>query len=110
MFTEVEMRWPFRAWGADIVLTAHQHLYERLSVDGIPYVVDGLGGALNRFPFGATDPNSLVRYNATFGALFAEVLDNDLLFTFRNTHGDVVDRFDVQRDCSKPHMPVDAGP
>ena len=34
-------------------------------------------------PLRRDDPNSLVRYNATFGALFAEVLDNDLLFTFR---------------------------
>jgi predicted phosphodiesterase len=109
MFTEPAMRWPFRDWGADIVLTGHQHQYERLAVDGMTYVVDGLGGVLNRFDFAAVQPGSLVRYNQTFGALFAEVLDGDLLFTFRNTHGDVVDRFDVQRDCSKPHTIVDAG-
>jgi tartrate-resistant acid phosphatase type 5 len=109
LFTVPEMRWPFRDWGADIVLTGHQHQYERLVVGGMTYVVDGLGGALNRFDFATLQQGSLVRYNATFGALFAEVFDGDLLFTFRNTHGDVVDRFDVQRDCSKPHTIVDAG-
>jgi hypothetical protein len=109
IFVEPKMRWPFKAWGADIVLTAHVHNYERLRVDGMTYVVDGLGGALNRFEFPNVQPESLVRYNTTFGALFAEVFDGDIIFTFKNPHGDVVDRFDVQRDCSKPHTITDAG-
>jgi len=105
------MRWPFRDWGADLVLTGHQHLYERLVIDGMTYVIDGLGGALNRFPFAATQPGSLVRYNATFGALFVEVFDGGKLdVTFRNTHGDVVDRFDLLRDCSVPRARADGGP
>jgi len=109
LFVEPKMRWPFKEWGADLVLMAHAHNYERLSVDGMTYVVDGLGGALNRFEFPNVQPESLVRYNATFGALFGEVWDGDLRFTFQNPHGDVVDRFDVQRDCSQPHMFTDAG-
>ncbi len=110
-FTEARMRWPFLSWGADLVLTGHQHQYERLAVDGMTYVVDGLGGALNRFDFFAVQPGSLVRYNQTFGALFVEVFDGGKIdVTFRNTHGDVVDRFDILRDCSQPHMLVDAGP
>jgi tartrate-resistant acid phosphatase type 5 len=108
-FTEPRMRWPFGAWGADLVLTGHQHQYERLAVDGLTYVVDGLGGALNRFPFAATHPGSLVRYSEQFGALRVDVYDGRLAFTFHNTHGDVVDRFDVTRDCAVPHVLVDAG-
>ena len=69
-----------------------------------------MGGALNRFGFFATQPGSLVRYNAAFGALFVEVFDGRLDLQFRNTHGDVVDRFDVQRDCAAPHMLADGGP
>jgi hypothetical protein len=38
------MQWPFRAWGADLVLSGHDHDYERFVVDGFPYVVDGVGG------------------------------------------------------------------
>lgn len=111
-FTEPRMRWPFAAWGADIVLTGHQHQYERLVIDGLTYVVDGLGGALNRFMFTAIQPGSLVRYNEQFGALSVEVYDGRLAFVFHNTHGDVVDRFDVTRNCATPHPTagVDAGP
>jgi len=63
------MRWPFAAWGAEVVLSGHEHFYERLSVDGIPYLIDGLGGAYVH-DFNATpDPHSLFRYNAAWGAL-----------------------------------------
>jgi hypothetical protein len=110
IFVEPEMRWPFREWGADLVLTGHQHQYERILTGGMTYVVDGLGGALNRFPFNPTPSlGSLVRYNAAFGALFVEVFDGKMAFVFRNTHGDVIDRFEVARDCSSQHMMGDAG-
>ena len=39
------MQWPFKDWGADAVLTGHDHIYERLLVNGIPYFVNGIGGA-----------------------------------------------------------------
>ncbi|MCA1664452.1 MAG: metallophosphoesterase, partial [Myxococcales bacterium] len=107
VFTEPAMRWPFGAWGATLVLTGHQHQYERLVVDGMTYVVDGLGGALNRFDFATVQPGSLVRYNAAFGALFVEVFGSELQMTFRNTFNDVVDRFAIARNCSAVH--VDAG-
>ena len=109
LFTEAKMRWPFGAWGADIVLTGHQHQYERLVVDGMTYVVDGLGGALNRFGFVATQPGSLVRYNDQFGALKVEVHEGRMAFTFHNVHGEVIDRFDIARDCTEPHVIVDGG-
>ena len=37
------MAWPF-ANGCDRRVLRHDHDYERLSADGIPYFVDGLGG------------------------------------------------------------------
>jgi tartrate-resistant acid phosphatase type 5 len=110
-FTQPRMRWPFAEWGADIVLTGHQHLYERLYVAGMIYIVDGLGGALNRFNFNpAPEVGSLVRYNSDFGALQVEVFDGGTMtFTFHDTHDAVIDRFDIKRDCSAPHMTFDAG-
>lgn len=40
------VQWPFQAWGADVVLSGHDHLYERiLKTGGFPYFVNGLGGA-----------------------------------------------------------------
>jgi hypothetical protein len=109
IFTEPKMRWPFKEWGADVVLTGHQHQYERLIVGGLPYVVDGLGGALNRFGFASVEPGSMVRYSEDFGALFVEVARGKLFFTFRDTHGKVIDAFEVARDCASAREPFDAG-
>lgn len=39
------MRWPFLEWGANVVVSAHAHDYERLLVDGMHYIVCGLGGS-----------------------------------------------------------------
>jgi tartrate-resistant acid phosphatase type 5 len=39
------MQWPFAQWGADVVISGHDHTYERISRDGIWYLVNGLGGA-----------------------------------------------------------------
>ena len=38
------LQWPYQAWGADIVLSGHDHDYERLFVNDFPYIVNGLGG------------------------------------------------------------------
>src|SRR5678816_995945 len=38
------MQWPFADWGASAVLSGHDHLYERVLTNGIPYFVNGLGG------------------------------------------------------------------
>jgi tartrate-resistant acid phosphatase type 5 len=99
-FIEPEMQWPFKQWGAELVLTGHQHQYERMSLDGLLYVVDGLGGALNRFEFPGMQPGSQRRYNADFGALFVEVYPERLRFEFQNTQGQVIDRFELPAACS----------
>ena len=39
------MRWPFKLWGASLVLSGHAHVFERLQVDGLTYIVNGIGGA-----------------------------------------------------------------
>jgi hypothetical protein len=107
IFTQPGMRWPFKDWGADLILMGHQHNYERLVVDGTPYIVDGLGGALNRFDFPAIQPESLVRYNDDFGALFVEVYPGRLHLEFQSSHGMLVDEFDVVRDCGTPRNLAD---
>lgn len=42
-----ETGWDYRAWGADIVMSGHQHIYEDIVVDGMHYVTTGLGGTAN---------------------------------------------------------------
>ena len=37
----------YKAWGADIIISGHQHIYEDIVVDGMHYVTAGLGGTAN---------------------------------------------------------------
>ncbi|RYD95054.1 MAG: alkaline phosphatase, partial [Sphingobacteriales bacterium] len=37
--SSANMRWPFKEWGADIVLSGHDHTYERLEINGLTYIV-----------------------------------------------------------------------
>ena len=44
-------QWPYKEWGADVVLAGHDHTYERLLVDDLLYFVNGVGGgAIYQFP------------------------------------------------------------
>jgi tartrate-resistant acid phosphatase type 5 len=84
------MQWPFQAWGASAVLSGHEHNYERLLMGGIPYFVNGVGGA-SRYDFGAPLPESQVRYNSGFGAMLVEAAPETIKFQFINVKGDVID-------------------
>lgn len=90
------MRWPFSAWGADVVLTGHDHLYERLDIDGIPYVTNGLGGG-GIYPFMEVLPQSQVRYNATHGAMLVAARESNMVFQFFTDSGELVDQFERRR-------------
>jgi hypothetical protein len=98
--TEI-MQWPYRDWGADIVLSGHEHNYERLLSDGLTYVVNGLGGDSmdpfqNPLPYGPDDPvKSLVRYNGDFGAMKFEVNSSQLSFSFINRSNTAIDSFSL---------------
>ncbi|HVR63396.1 MAG TPA: metallophosphoesterase [Polyangia bacterium] len=85
-----QMRWPFAEWGADLVLAGHDHIYERLAVDGIPYVVDGLGGA-TFYALGPPLPESQVRFTDAGGALLVEADAATLHARFVTTDDRVID-------------------
>lgn len=98
-FSVTWMQWPFQAWGADVVMAGHEHFYERLAVDGIPYIIDGLGGA-NIFGFkAAPDSHSQFRYNNDFGALFVTATARGITYEFHAASGLVVDAFTVPKNC-----------
>jgi hypothetical protein len=81
--SDTTMQWPFAQWGADLVLSGHDHDYERLSVDGIPYIVNGLGGNAI-YSFGTPLAQSQFRYNADVGAQLMEATDTTLTVSFYN--------------------------
>ncbi len=92
------MRWPFAQWGATAVLTGHDHDYERILRDGIVYIVNGLGG-VSRYEFPDRPPvaGSVIRYNASYGALKVEADAQHLTFQFVTIDGDIVDTYTVRR-------------
>jgi hypothetical protein len=84
------LQWPFAAWGADAVLAGHDHVYERLSIDGIPYFVNGLGGQ-SIYDFTSPLPGSQLRYNSDYGAMRVEATQDWLQFQFINRAGTTID-------------------
>ncbi len=86
------MQWPFAAWGADALLAGHDHLYERLLVDGIPYFTNGAGGG-GLYNFGDPLPQSQFRYNSNYGAMLVTASETEVLFEFYNRTGDLKDSY-----------------
>jgi tartrate-resistant acid phosphatase type 5 len=87
-----QMRWPFKSWGATAVLAGHDHTYERLHVDNLPYFVNGLGG-VSRYPFKTVLPQSYLRFNANYGAMLVEAHANVLRFEFWDVNGNLIDAY-----------------
>ncbi len=86
------MQWPFAEWGADVVLSGHDHTYERILRDGIVYFVNGLGGK-SKYDFIEIVEGSQVRYNDDYGAMLVEVIEDVIRFKFIDCQGSLIDEF-----------------
>ena len=93
------VRWPYGWWGADLVISGHEHQYERLTVRGTTYVVDGAGGK-DLYSFGAPLAGSRLRVDDAFGALFLTTRAGRLVGEFWSSDGLLVDRFTVGAPAS----------
>lgn len=102
------MRWPFKTWGADAVFSGHHHIYERLNVDGLPYFINGPGGA-NLASFGSISPYSQKRYNASQGAQLIEASDTALTIRFINKSGTEIDRYTLTLGSSSSTLTFQQG-
>jgi tartrate-resistant acid phosphatase type 5 len=91
-----EMRWPFHEWGVDVVLTGHDHHYERSEHEGVIHVVNGLGGR-SIYPIQERKQNENVAFNSQFGAQLLEVTPTQLRSRFYTVQGDLVDEFEVNK-------------
>jgi len=89
------LQWPFAKWGVTAVLSGHSHTYERLDVNGIPYIVNGLGGR-GIGGFNHILPNSIVQYNEGHGAMIVEADRRKIEFSFyslEESSPKLIDRF-----------------
>lgn len=87
------LRWPFKRWGADLVVSGHSHAYERFDVDGLPYVVNSASGSTVR-GFKVGQNNSVVRYSL---AGYTRIRSDNykLLVEFVDVNGNIKDSFGI---------------
>ncbi|HET6352031.1 MAG TPA: metallophosphoesterase [Coriobacteriia bacterium] len=89
------MRWPYKSWGADAMLSGHAHVYERVVRKGFPYFVNGIGGA-KRYSFGTPVSGSKVRYRKNWGAQRVTVTATTMTFECYSISGKKVDNYTVR--------------
>ena len=89
-----EIQWPFADWGVTAVLSGHDHLYERLEADGIPYFVNGSGGK-DLYRVGPAVNESIVRYNQDHGAMRIQANDACINFSFFSRQDEFIDSVTV---------------
>ena len=106
--TSTTLSWPYNQWGADAILQGHAHNYERLEVDGLPVFVNGLGGAAIH-GFGTASPDSLLRYNADYGAMKVTADPDSIRFQFISRAGALVDDYRLQAVAAGPSLRAWAG-
>jgi len=93
----LEMRWPFAEWGASIVYAGHDHTYERLAVDGFPYIVNGVGGNKDLYELGDPLPESLVRHTDVHGLVLVTATATEFVSRFLDARGQELDVFRLNR-------------
>ncbi len=92
------MQWPFSKWGASAVLSGHDHVYERLELDGVTYLINGLGG---HETYGFVDDSEREhqvrsKYNRGKGAILATVTDLGLHFEFHSESEGLIEEFTLE--------------
>lgn len=89
-----DYQWDFAGMGVTLVLSGHDHVYERIELGGVTYVVDGSGGK-TLYACGDSVSGSVLCFDAGFGALFLSSTPEGLVAEFVATDGRVIDSFSL---------------
>ncbi|MEJ7663865.1 MAG: hypothetical protein WKG07_32190 [Hymenobacter sp.] len=79
--------------GASVVLAGHDHHYERLVVDGLPYLVNGLGGRSISVGTRPLLAESQHFYSGDYGALLLAATPDSLTMQFFTRRQKLVDTY-----------------
>jgi len=90
------LQWPFKEWGASVVLAGHDHSYERLMRDSLLYIVNGLGGR-SIYDFNTPVEGSQFRYNDDYGAMLVTATADSMTFAFFNSSDEEIDRYALHK-------------
>jgi hypothetical protein len=94
------MQWPYQEWGASIVLAGHDHHYERLLVDGLPYFVNGLGGHSVKKVQKAPLPQNQAIFGDDFGAMLFNASPDSLVMQFFTRKRQLIDTYTIHQALS----------
>jgi predicted phosphodiesterase len=90
------MRWPFKDWGADVILSGHQHFYERLEVDGLTYFVNGIGGC-SLYGIKKKNKHTVKVYEKNYGAQLVEIENNKAVISLYNIKNELIDKIELKK-------------
>jgi hypothetical protein len=97
-----EINWPFAEWGASLVMSGHNHIYERLEHNNIPYFINGIGGG-ELYPVGPPAAGSQVRFAGEYGAMLVQATPCSLYIWAITIDNAVIDT--LQLDNPAPYCP-----
>jgi hypothetical protein len=95
------LQWPFKKWGATTVLTGHDHTYERMMIDDLLYLVDGLGGRSLYEAGSAPAKGSKIFFNKDYGALDVTATMEKMSFRFVTRTDSLVDTYELTTPFTK---------
>ena len=91
------MQWPFKQWGASAVLSGHDHIYERIFTNGLPYFVCGVGGdRLDELHYPLV-AGSQFQHTNEYGALRIDATETNFTVRFLNVNGTVIDTHTLKK-------------
>jgi len=102
------MQWPYKAWGAHLVMGGHDHTYEHIVMEDLHYIVMGLSGASkDAFRVACALPNAQHDscYDGNYGALEAEASATELTLRMTTIDGRVHDTVTLRRPGAAPGAP-----
>ncbi len=86
------LQWPFKDWGADLVVSGDNHDYERILTNNLPYIVNGAASALGLFSTTPV-PGTVIRDNSDSGALLVLANDQTLTLQYQFRSGQILDTY-----------------
>lgn len=93
--SDTKVQWPFAEWGATAVMSGHDHHYEHLLVDGIPYFVNGVGGRPN-YSVGTSLPETQFIVDDKNGAMLINATPDNITFEFWSVDTDNDDEVELE--------------
>jgi tartrate-resistant acid phosphatase type 5 len=85
---------PYKEWGATLLLSGHCHLYERLEFDGFTYIVNGAGGGGQVDSF-VTELSESRFQSQSRGAVLIEADSTKITVSFYDVSGNLLDQFTI---------------